>query len=79
MAKKETIKVTARKTKLKPSPKGVNPILREMTKGKKYSMMTLVAKVATTRQYVNYLLNKGVNEKQIKREGTRKWYLYYKI
>lgn len=54
-----------------------NTIIKLMRRGKKYRMMELVEKSATTRQYVNFMLNKGIKDGSIKREGTRKWYVYF--
>jgi predicted transcriptional regulator len=54
-----------------------NTILKLMRKGKKYRLMELVEKSNTTRQYVNFVLNKYIKDGLVKREGTRKWYVYY--
>lgn len=54
-----------------------NTIIKMMRRGKKYRMMELVEKSGTTRQYVNFMLNKAMKDGVIKREGTRKWYVYF--
>lgn len=54
-----------------------NTILKLMRRGKKYRLMELVEKSNTTRQYVNFVLNKYIKEGLVKREGTRKWYVYF--
>ena len=54
-----------------------NTILKLMRRGKKYRLMELVEKSNTTRQYLNFVLNKYVKDGLVKREGTRKWYVYF--
>lgn len=54
-----------------------NSILQLMRKGKKYKLMELVEKSQTTRQYVNYVLNRYMKTGVVKRIGSRKWYQYY--
>ena len=74
------MKTEKKEKKIKTLPKELrNPILKLMRKGKPYQLMELTKNLKVTRQYVNFMLNQGLKDKTLIREGTRRYYLYTRI
>lgn len=55
------------------------PLLSYMRPEKPYALMELVKDTGLTRQRINSLLNEFLKKGDLRREGTRKRYRYFKL